>query len=92
MKKLRESDIERYFIRRVKEEGGDTRKVKWIGRPHAPDRIAFLNGSHWVEIKRPGGFVRLGQVREFFRMKELGAPVWILDTYEAIERWLKGLK
>jgi hypothetical protein len=39
---VRESEIEDYLVRRVKELGGEVRKVKWIGRNGAPDRIVML--------------------------------------------------
>jgi len=38
----READIENHLVRRVKERGGEVRKVAWIGRPHAPDRVVML--------------------------------------------------
>ena len=42
MKQLRERDIEAYLVKRVKALGGEVRKVQWIGRRAAPDRIAML--------------------------------------------------
>lgn len=39
---MRESDIEKYLVARVKALGGEVRKVKWIGRRGAPDRIVML--------------------------------------------------
>lgn len=38
----RERDIERYLVDRVKALGGEVRKVKWIGRRGAPDRLVML--------------------------------------------------
>ena len=61
-----ERDIEAHLVKRVAEEGGECRKVKWIGRVGAPDRLVLLpeirndrtgavyGGSWWVELKRPG--------------------------------------
>lgn len=64
----RERDIEARLVNRVKELGGEIRKVKWIGRDGAPDRVVMLpNGrvftmdyigygrTIWVELKRSGG-------------------------------------
>ncbi len=42
MTKLKESDIEQYLVDRVKSLGGEVRKVKWIGRRSAPDRLVML--------------------------------------------------
>lgn len=39
---MRESDIEQYLVKRVKAMGGEVRKVKWIGRAKAPDRVVML--------------------------------------------------
>ncbi len=65
--KLKESDIEQYLVDRVKSLGGEVRKVKWIGRHSAPDRLVMLpfkrpDGTYfgwaaptmWVEVKTPG--------------------------------------
>lgn len=38
----RERDIEKYLVGRVKALGGEVRKVKWIGRNGAPDRLVML--------------------------------------------------
>lgn len=63
----RESQIEKRLVQRVKEIGGEVRKVKWIGRNKAPDRIVMLPApaerftystddgrTIWVEVKPPG--------------------------------------
>ncbi len=39
---MRESVIEHYLVQRAKELGGEVRKVKWIGRNGAPDRLVML--------------------------------------------------
>lgn len=39
---MKESDVEDYLVERVKELGGEVRKVKWIGRNGAPDRLVML--------------------------------------------------
>lgn len=62
---MRERDIERRLVARVKALGGEVRKVKWIGRDGAPDRVVMLpsllctrrgwSTTLWVELKRPGG-------------------------------------
>lgn len=61
---MRERDIEAHLVRRVKELGGEVRKVQWVGRASAPDRVVMLPllgrygryGSVrtiWVELKSP---------------------------------------
>lgn len=39
---MKEHDIEAYLVKRVEELGGEIRKVKWIGRRNAPDRVVML--------------------------------------------------
>jgi hypothetical protein len=39
---VRESKIEKYLVQRVKALGGEVRKVNWIGRRGAPDRLVML--------------------------------------------------
>ena len=97
---MKESDVEKYLVKVVRSLMGDTRKVKWIGRPHAPDRVVMLpfrggsldDGSTiWVELKRPGGKAHAGQLREHARMRKLGQTVVVLDTIGAIDEWASEL-
>lgn len=39
---MKESTIERHLVRSVKALGGQVRKVQWIGRNSAPDRVVLL--------------------------------------------------
>lgn len=39
---MREATIEKYLVKQVKAVGGEVRKVQWIGRNGAPDRIVML--------------------------------------------------
>ena len=79
---LRERDIEKYLVQRVKALGGEVRKVKWIGRRGAPDRLAMLPMASpkpylvslpktiWVELKPPG-------VKPEDYMVSLPKTVWV---------------
>jgi hypothetical protein len=59
-----ERDVERYLVQRVKALGGEVRKVRWIGRASAPDRLVMLPApsswgigapgrTAWAEVKNP---------------------------------------
>lgn len=51
---MRERDIERYLVRRVKELGGEVRKVAWVGRKSAPDRFVMLpEGQRYPKRRDP---------------------------------------
>lgn len=81
-----EADIEKYLARRVKALGGEVRKVAWLGRRHAPDRLVMLRGTHFfVELKRPGEKPRAGQRREHERMRAAGMRVEVAESCTEID-------
>lgn len=83
---MRESTIEDYLTRRVAEAGGETRKVRWIGRRGAPDRLILLPGrSAWVELKAPGEKPTEAQTREHRRLSASGQRVFVVDSFEMVE-------
>lgn len=85
---MRESTVEDYLDRRVREEGGETRKVQWLGRRNAPDRRVMLprvGFPCWVELKAPGEEPRVGQKREHQRLRELGEIVHVIDSFEGVD-------
>lgn len=61
---MKEIAVENYLAKRVKEIGGEVRKVVWPGRRGAPDRCVMMpdrarfgvpqRTTYWVELKRPG--------------------------------------
>lgn len=93
---MRESDIEAHLVKRVQELGGEVRKVRWVGRRGAPDRLVMLpmrySGIHgdypttiWVELKAPGEKAKPHQVREHERMRKMGQRVEVIDSIEGVE-------
>lgn len=95
---MRESEIEKYLVRRVKELGGECRKISWIGRRGAPDRLVMLpvplgwdpisSTTIWVELKAPGQKAKPHQVREHQRMRDMGQYVVVIDSIDAVEELL----
>lgn len=86
---MRESQIEAYLVERVRELGGEVRKVRWIGRRGAPDRFVMLPGrSRWVELKAPGEKVKPHQAREHARMRATGQHVEVIDSIEGVDALL----
>ena len=88
---LKESYVEKYLVKRVKELGGEIRKTKWIGRSHAPDRVVFFKGVWFVELKRPNAAARAGQVREHSRMRQHGAAVFVINTIEQVDEFINEI-
>lgn len=98
---MRERDIERHLTKRVKELGGEVRKVEWVGRRGAPDRLVMLPWhawlctesrdqptTIWVELKAPGVEPESYQLREHARMRALGQTVVVIDSIEGVESLL----
>ncbi len=88
---MRESEIEDYLVKRVKDAGGEVRKVQWIGRTGAPDRLVLRPGRHsvWVELKAPGVKPEDHQLREHNRMRRLGELVEVIDSLDGVDGLLK---
>ena len=88
---MRESKIEEYLVEQVVALGGEVRKIQWIGRNHAPDRLVMLpfKWPFCVELKATGEKPRPGQVREFARLAKVGMRVEIVDSVERVHEVLK---
>lgn len=97
---MRESQVETYLVERVKALGGEVRKVRWVGRNGAPDRLVMLPGGPskelhgliyraprtiWVELKAPGERPKPHQQREHDRMRRMGQVVVVVDSFEAVD-------
>lgn len=99
---MKEADIEAYLCKRVRAAGGDVRKVQWIGRKGAPDRLVMVPGWHsaarstiWVELKAPGLAALFPhtpherqQAREHERMREMGQRVVVIDSFAGVDELL----
>jgi hypothetical protein len=87
--RMREAEIEQYLVRRIEELGGITAKMTVDGRRGWPDRLVCLHGGRisLVELKRPkGGQLSATQEKLFGLLRSLGTPVWVLRTYEDIDK------
>lgn len=93
---MRESDIEQHLVERVRSLGGEVRKVKWIGRNGAPDRLVMLpDRTVWVELKAPGLAALFPhtpherqQHREHVRMRAMNQRVEVVDSYQGVDEVL----
>ncbi len=88
MKVTRERDVERALIKRVKALKGELRKLAWIGRRGAPDRLVMLPGRFLlIELKAPGGRLSRLQELEHRRLRAAGfevAVVWKVEDIEGV--------
>ena len=96
---VRETVIEKYLVAQVKALGGEVRKVQWVGRRGAPDRLVMLPRcgrfgqcgtltSFWVELKAPGEKAKPHHVREHERMRAMGQTVVVIDGLDAVDELL----
>ena len=89
MRVVRERDIERALVKRVKAAGGDVRKMMWVGRRGAPDRLVMLPGRNiLVELKAPGGRLSRLQEVEHKRLRAAGFDVRVVWKLEQIDEVL----
>ena len=91
-----EAKIENYLRRRVREEGGLIRKVRWIGRRGAADNIVVWEYPRfaYVECKREGEVVDWDspQGREIKRLRAIGYPVYVVNSKPAVDRMIAEVK
>lgn len=88
---MRESVIEKYLTDRVIELKGEHRKVQWIARRGAPDRLTWI--PNWPfpkmpELKAPGEPLEPHQKREHKRLKKMGIKCCKLDSFADVDRFL----
>lgn len=89
---MKESRIETALVRGVKRgfPGAEVRKLVWLGRRHAPDRVVFWPDGKidFIELKAPGKKPHAGQRREHERLRKLGHRVWVIGTLELVNDYL----
>ena len=79
---IREKEIEKTLISRVRKSGGLCLKFVSPGWDGAPDRLCLLPGGRlfFTELKRPGGKMRPLQERRRKQLEELGFEVVLIDS------------
>lgn len=84
---MRESEIEKHLVKRVKERSGHAYKFNSAGRKGVPDRICALPGGCivFVELKKEGEEPRPDQAREHQRLRELGMKVLVIDSKQQVD-------
>lgn len=82
-----EGKIEAHLKKRVGQLGGEIRKLSWVGRRGAPDRLIWWPGPifAFVEVKAPGGCISTLQKREMDRLAEAGFNVAVVWDEEDVD-------
>lgn len=88
---MRESDVEKYLVVRVADCGAVAEKFTSPNRKFVPDRIILLGGSEvcFVECKATGEKPNVGQLRDHERRRALGYRVYVVDSRQSINDFLK---
>lgn len=87
-----ERDVEKYFCRKVEEAEGIVRKLTYLGRKGAPDRMVLLPGVvAFVEFKRPGEKPRRDQVQELEALGNMWKHVYVVDSIERADEVFETL-
>ena len=94
MRILQEKDIEKYFVRRVREAGGKAYKFVSPGNNGVPDRMVCLPGGRavFVELKAPGKSPRPMQIHQIGILREFGFRVEIVDSKESADKFISSLQ
>ena len=90
---IREREIEAYFVEQCKLRGWLPLKFVSPGYTGVPDRIVI--GWGWiafVELKAPGEKPTPRQIRVHQKLMRHDVPVFILDSREAVDQWVRGKK
>lgn len=90
MEKIRESEIERYLVDKVKDIGGLC--MKWVspGNSGVPDRIViFDKGVYFVELKRPEKSPRALQEEIIRRLRRQGMITFVIDNKLKVDKFIK---
>jgi len=84
---MRERDIEKALVARVKQIGGKCEKFTSPARRAVPDRIVSLPGGVviFVELKAPGEKPTKLQAKDHRERRQLGCDVRVIDTMEAVD-------
>ena len=85
-----ESSVEAYLVQQVHAHGLTQRKLKFIGRRGAPDRLVLGRYRRkkvvwFVEVKRPGGVPRPDQVHEHNLLRYYDQDVFVVSSREEVD-------
>lgn len=87
---MRESSLEKRFVREIKKLGG--KAPKWVspGYRGVPDRLVILPGGRtiFVEMKAPGKPLSPLQAKWAVDLRKMGHQVFKIDSHEDIDRFI----
>lgn len=88
-----EREIEKRFVKRIRNIKGYAWKFVSPGLNGVPDRIVLLGGRvYFVELKRPGGVLSPIQKVMINRIKRAGLEVFIIENDHDIDSVIRILE
>lgn len=93
---ISEKKLEKLLIKLAAEHGWLQRKVKWIGRNGAPDRVLMRDRPNgqlqiiWIELKTTDERPTVQQAKEHQRMRDAGQYVLVIDNEEELREVLSS--
>lgn len=90
---MRESELEKRFVKMVKQAGGKAYKFLSPGNSGVPDRIVVLPGGKigFVELKREGERTRKLQRFRTGELEAMGCFTAVVDSIESAEGAIAGI-
>jgi len=87
---MRESELEIYFRKKVKDLGGLAVKFTSPGMAGVPDRLVLIGGcAIFVELKAEGKKLRPIQLYRKQQLEALGQTVQCLDSRDAVDEFIR---
>lgn len=88
---MQEKEIEFYLKTQVEKQGGLCWKFTSPGTKGVPDRLVITpRRVIFVELKAPGGHTKPLQDVRIKQLQQLNQKVFVLDSKEAIDAFMKG--
>jgi hypothetical protein len=84
---MRESDVERYLVKRIKAIGGMCEKFSSPNKRGVPDRLVTIPwySMFFVEVKAPGKEPTAQQERDHCARRALGVKVHVVDSVQQVD-------
>lgn len=90
---MRENEIEKFLLLKVRAVGGECIKFNSASMNGLPDRIVLMPGGklYFVELKAPGKSPRLLQEAIHKKLRDKGFKVFVIDTKEKVGEFINGI-
>lgn len=87
----REYQVRDYLIKKVKEIGGEARKIRYENRKGCADWMVLFGDIYLVELKGTKGKLSVSQARDIERLRKIDVPVQVINSKAGIDRFIKDV-